>query len=438
MKIKHLASATNIISTDSAKILTDPWLEDGEYYGSWFHYPPITPDYDEINSVDAIYISHIHPDHFSRLTLAKIDKSIPILIHKYAFPFLKINIEKLGFNVVEVEHGQGCEIGDITIQIYAADNCDPSQCYKFFGCGLSEVKMGSTTIDTMAIITDGNKTILNVNDCPYKLSEKTLDVILEEHDDIDLLLTGYSGASSYPQCWKFDDYTKHYEGAVKQEYFLKQGKQFIDRVQPKLFIPFAGKYVLGGSRYYLDKDKYNPNLLESLEWFGDEIDIQGFVLDVNQEWEISDKPPKITYTEDIQEKRKYINNVLSKKAYQYEFDIEPTEDDIKLLLSHAFKNLLKKCDELEIKTDTNVYISMFNKWIYISIKDRMIDIVDEVEEPFLTIELDNRLLYRILSGPKYAHWNNAEIGSHLTYNRKPNKYERGLHYCLNYFHANKK
>ena len=41
---------------------------------------------------------------------------------------------------------------------------------------------------------------------------------------------------------------------------------------------------------------------------------------------------------------------------------------------------------------------------------------------------------RILSGPKNAHWNNAEIGSHLTFERKPDNYERGLYYCLSYFH----
>ena len=32
-------------------------------------------------------------------------------------------------------------------------------------------------------------------------------------------------------------------------------------------------------------------------------------------------------------------------------------------------------------------------------------------------------------GPKYAHWNNAEIGSHITFYRKPDSlYERGMHY----------
>ena len=33
----------------------------------------------------------------------------------------------------------------------------------------------------------------------------------------------------------------------------------------------------------------------------------------------------------------------------------------------------------------------------------------------MKLKLDPRLLKRILMGPKYAHWNNAEIGSHLKF-----------------------
>ena len=47
-------------------------------------------------NVDYICITHIHPDHFSRKTLSKLNKDIPILILNYSLPFLKKNIERLG------------------------------------------------------------------------------------------------------------------------------------------------------------------------------------------------------------------------------------------------------------------------------------------------------------------------------------------------------
>ena len=41
MKITHLQSSTQIIHLGELKVLTDPWLTEGEYYGSWYHYPPL-------------------------------------------------------------------------------------------------------------------------------------------------------------------------------------------------------------------------------------------------------------------------------------------------------------------------------------------------------------------------------------------------------------
>ena len=53
----------------------------------------------------------------------------------------------------------------------------------------------------------------------------------------------------------------------------------------------------------------------------------------------------------------------------------------------------------------------------------------------VTYKLDFKLLKRILMGPRYAHWNNAEIGSHIEFTRKPEIYERKLYYSMNFFHA---
>ena len=35
MEIEKLSSSTVIVSTNDCKILCDPWIENGEYYGSW-------------------------------------------------------------------------------------------------------------------------------------------------------------------------------------------------------------------------------------------------------------------------------------------------------------------------------------------------------------------------------------------------------------------
>ena len=103
MKIKLYRSSTVGLEFDNFKVLQDPWLTDGEYFGSWSHFPhfDIEKNIDEINNYDAMYISHIHPDHSSDKTLIKINKNIPIYIHQYHSKFLKFKLERYGFKVIE-------------------------------------------------------------------------------------------------------------------------------------------------------------------------------------------------------------------------------------------------------------------------------------------------------------------------------------------------
>ena len=81
MKITHLQSATQIIHFGNVKILTDPWLTEGEYYGSWYHYPPFPRN--DLNNLeyDYIYVSHIHLDHLSESTFKALPKKVPVLIY---------------------------------------------------------------------------------------------------------------------------------------------------------------------------------------------------------------------------------------------------------------------------------------------------------------------------------------------------------------------
>ncbi len=206
MKIRYIKSACVTIETKDIKILTDPWLVDGEYYGSWCHYPELNFGKDYFDSIDYIYISHIHPDHFSKKTFDILNKNIPILIHQYASPFLKMNIERLGFKVTELPHNQKFDLKNgVTIEILAADNCNPELCAKFMGCGIIETKFKSTQIDSLAVISDGENNVLNLNDCPYALAKEAVKVVVKKYETIDFLLVGYGGDGLYPQCFQLSD-----------------------------------------------------------------------------------------------------------------------------------------------------------------------------------------------------------------------------------------
>ena len=46
--------------------------------------------------------------------------------------------------------------------------------------------------------------------------------------------------------------------------------------------------------------------------------------------------------------------------------------------------------------------------------------------------MDLRLLRRILD--RKAHWNNSEIGTHISFKREPNLMEPDTHTMLSFFH----
>ena len=442
MKLTHIASATTLITHKNTKVLTDPWIVGDEFYGSWTHYPTLDVDYSQFDDVDYIYISHIHPDHMSKETLEKINPEIPVLIHKYDAKFVKMNLERWGRKVIELDHGASFHCGDgLNIHIYAADDCNPEICFKFFGCGKMESKFGSTGIDTMAIFEDGSKTILNVNDCPFLLSQQVLSRVLKNHPKIDLLLVGYAGAGSYPQCWDYSDKEKlEVYGLKKKNHFLKMGLDYLKRIKPVTYMPFAGTYTLRGKKAYLEKFRVVPELQEALDYYEENYGAGGLLLNSFQSFDLETKKSTAPYKPiDYDKKIKYVEEVLSQYKYEYENDPEVTLEQFIELLPNAYSRYEQKRKEIKFVSETNIYLHLpEEKMCKISCKGNGYEVIDKKElkdARYVTYEVDYKLLYRILRGPRYAHWNNAEIGSHILFSRRPEVYERGLYFSMNYFHA---
>ena len=109
---------------------------------------------------------------------------------------------------------------------------------------------------------------------------------------------------------------------------------------------------------------------------------------------------------------------LSKKAYQKYLD--------KMLINNV-----------NLKTD--IFVKVNGKSLMLD-KDKNLSVVksDEIDlksKNYVRYETDIRLLKRLLMGPRFAHWNNAEIGSHLKFFRKPNIFERDVYSSMTYFHG---
>ena len=444
MKLKLYRSATVGIDINGFKILQDPWLTDGEYFGSWSHYPyfDLSKNLDEINSYDAIYISHIHPDHCSDNTMKVINKNIPVYIHKFHAPFLKAKLERIGFSVIEIENGKRTEISqDIFLNIFAADNCDPELCYNFIGCADLNVKEGSQQIDTLSILDNNKNTLMNVNDCPFDLAKSTFSKIKEEYSNIDMLLVGYQNASPYPQCFENLD-TKHKIEIGKKVSIncLNRTLSYIKDLKPNYYLPFAGTYALSGKLASLDKIRGVPNIDQAHEYilknqtFSKPIKINpGSSFDLISE-SYSNEYKKFN----LNEYRSYVKNILQKKKLDYEEDPQPTFEELYELSKTAYRKFLDKklINNVEIKTD--IYIDIEEKYLKLPKNSENLEIVEKKNfsknEKYILYKTDLRLLKRLLMGPRYAHWNNAEIGSHIKFYRNPDIFERELYSSMCYFH----
>lgn len=446
MKVQFIKSACVVVEHEGIRILCDPWLTDGIYYGSWYHFPPLAFKPQDFSSVDYIYISHIHPDHLDPATLTLLPKNIPILIHNYAEKFVLNLIRKLGFQTIhEVSHGDKFYFSDdFYMEILAGDNCDPEMCGRYFQCSVPSPYKETIQIDSMGVFHGGGKTVVNTNDCPYGLAKKVCDLVLKEHAKVDFLLVGYSGAAAYPQCFdNLPDHLKRQEARAHRSLKLEQCISFLKHLKPKAFMPFAGQYVLGGKCASMNAFISPPPIEELPQIFQslmlqNSIESEFILLNSGAFYDIHSTLMSESFiAPNPMDREAYIKNNLSNKKFDYESDqLEPFDLTEKLKEAHV-KMRSRQHLYGSFSSEWNIYIDAGQEYVYaIPLSDdhevRTI-MRNEYSTPYLRIGLDFRLLMRILD--RKAHWNNAEIGSHLHFYREPNIYHRSIHLFMSYFHC---
>jgi UDP-MurNAc hydroxylase len=454
MQLRHLKSSSVVVESGDTSVLCDPWLLDGAFYGSWAHYPPLDFEPEDYADVDYIYVSHIHPDHFHRPTMERLDTDVPVLIHDYATDFLKQNVKRLGFDVVELPHAERTHLaGDLHINVLGADNCDPSVCGNYFGCGWwtestgDRSTDGSTQIDSMGVFDDGEHVLVNANDCRWPLSERACAVVADQYENIDMLLMQYSAANFYPQC--MDDYTHEEKLGARDEVIYemyRDAEGFVNALEPDYFMPFAGSYTLAGS--LADRNQYvaSPRRIEASRHFEQSDTIQPdhsepVLLNSEAVFDLETESPSEPYTPvDEGAREEYIRSELQHRTFPYENDDDPSLSELTELVGPAFEHMDAKREDIDWSSDTTVLVDLVDDRVAaLSMNGDGYEIKSiedaDTDHGYVRISMDERLLARILRGPQYAHFNNAQIGSHIGFQKEPDVYERPLYYALSFFHA---
>jgi UDP-MurNAc hydroxylase len=203
---------------------------------------------------------------------------------------------------------------------------------------------------------------------------------------------------------------------------------------------------LGGSLFALNENLPLPELQEAVEWLESQEDIKqskakSVLLNMGESFDLGSEAQTAAYVPIDKEKRKeYIRSNLAKIAYDYEGDPHPELEDFAAILPAAFNRFVRKRAEQDFSVQTKVHIRLTDtKMVTLDCESAEYEIgicdKDLLVPPYIYFEMDPKLFLRVLKGPRFAHWNNVEIGAHVRVAREPDIYEKEIHFMLCHFHA---
>lgn len=415
IKVTYYYSACVGLRTPETSILCDPWFTDGVYDGSWYQYPKLAAPLEAIGPYDYVYISHIHPDHYD----AK-------FLRQYQARYREAKIIIAPFKVNHLS--KKMKVDGLSHEI-----CD-------------EMKVGATRfkilpnelnpydVDSALAVVRGDQSVVNMNDNALNTehSRRILDYI---GGSPTITLQGYTGAGPYPQTYYRDVETLKEKSEAKKREFFERYKKMRDSFDPKVTIPFAGKYILGGKLVHLNAYRGIADAVEVKAFDSRAVVLaDGGLASIDTESLKPTAERAVCY--DVADVEAYARTLLNNPMhYEKYFSGIPSEAlPIRRLLPKAYENALKHsvCREdfyYCIKLDWGWFVANARKG---SNEARFTDRVDEVS-PRAEIEIDGRYLFGLLTC--VFHWNNAEVGSQYMTTRIPDRYNRDASAFLNFFHV---
>ncbi len=427
MKLTNIGGATAILEHKGKRILFDPWLDDGIFYGSWYHYPPCDVRIADLGHFDYVYISHIHEDHCSAGTIKHINKDAEIILIDRQPNYVLRFLERNGFHFKKihlVKERSPTEIAPgFLVDMLRAD---PAYEYNFL-------------IDSALVLNWDNFVVYNANDCaPYP---GVFDYLLSTYREIDLALLPYTGGSGYPTCYvDLADEIKEQESRRIREGALDGFVTAYEALRPKYISPFADQYVVAGSRFYLNRYLPHPStpgaVHERMKTKG--YDEHLLLLNSGQayDFDTGSKSPRQDYRFHTNEDRdEYIRRNLTDKIYDYErFELN-TAVPIERLMNMARARLWIEQTRDNYFPSCNLYVSVKDQSRLFEIDMRSPSICEVPElknrnQPYLAIFCPASLLVLMLIGQ--ISWNMADAALFLDYERIPNTYDPKLYAFINF------
>jgi UDP-MurNAc hydroxylase len=221
MRVTYYGQACTLTEAGGLKILTDPWLTEGAYQGTWFHThiladAGITPE-SFPKDIDYLFLSHEHHDHCDPSTLKHFRSDLPILICRFATPKFRNYLQSLGFtDIRELASGEKTSLGeDLSVTIF----------------GTVEY-----TNDSAILIEHAGIRVFNETDC--KLAFDDLQKLGSQGIDIGFYM--FSGANWYPMLYDYPEPQMLDLVQRRRKSLLRSFVQRVKLTKPRVAVPAAG------------------------------------------------------------------------------------------------------------------------------------------------------------------------------------------------------
>ena len=391
MRLEFIANACCKYTSQGKSLLSDPWLFNGVFGGSWFHTHEIVNNLDRlVQDTDYLYISHLHPDHYDEKSLGMFKKTTPVICLDDGPNYLLKKLKGLGFkDIITIKDKESRELGPFKLTMYKA----------FCGNAFYDTEFGNP-IDSALVIEDHEGKVLNTND--NTLDEQSALMLRDRHGVFNVAQLQFNSAGPYPAC--FDNLTTQ-EKVYESNRLINRNLQHMVKIakilRPNSVMPFAGAYQLGGKLKRL-----NPYLgTTTSKDASDYLEQQGI-----KPFRVGELPRLDPPGEE----------------WPYEHQLDEIPDELKLMndIAEAFINLENKQEKLNLWPRCKVILKLLGR-------DHIYNFHYQPESTLICY-MDPRLLRRILD--RKEHWNNAEIGCHIRFHREPNKYNPDVHMLMSYFH----
>jgi UDP-MurNAc hydroxylase len=412
--IRHLGHAGFAVEHQEIKLLIDPWFYSA-FFGSWFPYPDNRFLLSQIvaKKFDYLYISHAHEDHYDKLFLADLDRSITVIAPKFRSNAIVRRVRDLGFaNLIVLDHQEP---------------------HYLTSCFSVTMYLDTSHKEDSGILVDMDGfRFLDLNDCNPPISELPRGV--------DLLAAQFSGAMWYPNCYDYLPCTMQNKVEVVRRGLIDTLCRKVKMTGAKAYIPSAGPpcFLDPILEKYNDRDhtifahwedvagdfaKRCPNVSVLRTSPGDRIRVEASM-------------PVVERVRDARTKHNLIEYRERRRAEWSEFHRGAATPITSGEVATHFRTLQRRNRHLLENFHKEIRLCSGGKAWRIQLGDIGGDFVTEGGDPFAeeyTLTVPPRILRAVIKGA--TGWEEALLSMRLNLHRDPDVFDAKLMSLLRYGNA---